>query len=102
LEKRGKDFFIAKVDSYNLYSIITDNIGRIYVRRNPIFRESNKNHEYDVFNKEGLYLYKVDLNYYPDVIRNGYIYTRVVKKETGVEQIKRYKIKNWDQIKNKI
>lgn len=84
------------------YSIITDNIGRIYVRRNPIFRESNIRHEYDVFNKEGLYLYKADLNYYPDVIRNGYIYTRIVKEETGVEQIKRCKIKNWGQIRNKI
>lgn len=82
------------------YSIITDNKGRIYVLRNPIFRESNIKHEYDVFNKEGLYLYKADLNYYPDVIRNGNIYTRIVKEETGVEQIKRCKIKNWDQIRN--
>jgi len=84
------------------YSIITDNKGRIYVRKNPISRESNINHEYDVFNKEGLYLYKTHLNYYPDVIKNGYIYTRIVTEETGEEQIRRCKIKNWDQIKNGI
>ncbi|MBL7084321.1 MAG: 6-bladed beta-propeller [Candidatus Aminicenantes bacterium] len=84
------------------FSIIPDNKGRIYVRKNPVSRESNINHEYDVFNKEGLYLYKTNLNYYPEVIKNGYIYTRIVSEETGAEQIKRYKIKNWDKIKTGI
>ncbi|MEE9389987.1 MAG: 6-bladed beta-propeller, partial [Candidatus Aminicenantaceae bacterium] len=55
------------------YSIITDDISRIYVRKNPVSRESKANHVYDLFNKEGLYLYKIHLNYYPDVIKNGYI-----------------------------
>ena len=84
------------------YSIITDDISRIYVRNNPASRESNTNHEYDVFNKEGLYLYKIHLNYYPDVIKNGYIYTIAVNEETGLEQIKRYRIKNWGKIKEGI
>jgi WD40 repeat protein len=84
------------------YSIITDDISRIYVRKNPVPHESNTNHEYDVFNKEGLYLYKIHLNYYPDVIKNGYIYTRITDDETGLEQIKRYRIKNWDKIKEGI
>ncbi len=80
------------------YSIITDNKGRIYVRKNPLPRYSSVNHEYDLYNKEGLYLYKIHLDHYPDVINNGYIYTRISDEETGEEQIKRYKIKNWDQI----
>ena len=84
------------------YSIKTDDISRIYVRKNPASRESNTNHEYDVFNKEGLYLYKIHLNYYPDVIKDGYIYTRITDEETGLEQIKRYRIKNWDKIKKEI
>jgi len=84
------------------FSITSDNKGRIYIRKNPVSRESNINHEYDVFNKEGLYLYKTNLNYYPEVIKNGYIYTRIVSEETGGEQIKRYKIKNWDKIKTGI
>jgi hypothetical protein len=84
------------------YSIITDDKSRIYVRKNPISRESNTNHEYDVFNKEGRYIYKIHLNHYPDVIKNGYIYTRIANEETGLEQIKRYRIKNWDQIKEGI
>ena len=84
------------------YSIITDDISRIYVRKNPVSRESNTNHEFDVFNKEGMYLYKIHLNYYPDVIKNGYLYTIVVNEENGLEQIKRYRIKNWGKIKEEI
>jgi len=81
------------------YSIITDNKGRIYVRKNPVSRESNTNHEYDVFNKEGRYIYKIHLNHYPDVINNGYIYTRITNEETGEEHVKRFSIKNWRLMK---
>jgi len=84
------------------YSIITDDRSRIYVRKNPVSRELNTNHEYDVFNKEGRYIYKITLNHYPDVIRNGYLYTIVVNEDTGLEQIKRYRIKNWDKVKEGI
>jgi len=83
----------------HFYSIITDDKSRIYVRKNPVARESNTNHEYDVFNKEGLYLYKINSDHYPEVIKDGYVYTIVVNEETGLEQIKRYRIKNWNQIK---
>jgi len=84
------------------YSIITDNKGRIYVQRNPLFHELNTQHEYDVFNKEGMCLYKAHLNCYPDVIKEGYVYTRIANEDTGEEQIKRHKVKNWDQIKTGI
>ncbi len=84
------------------YSMITDDLSRIFVRKNPVSRESNTNHEYDVFNKEGRYMYKIHLNHYPDVIKNGYIYSIVVNEETGLEQIKRYKIKNWGEIKEEM
>jgi len=81
------------------YSIITDDKSRIYVRKNPRSREPNTNHEYDVFDKEGIYLYRINLDHYPEVIKDGYIYTIISNEETGLEQIKRYRIKNWDQIK---
>jgi hypothetical protein len=80
------------------YLIITDDKSRIYVRKNLVSRESNTNHEYDVFNKEGRYIYKIHLNHYPEVIKNGYVYTRIANEETGEEQVKRYRIKNWDKI----
>jgi WD40 repeat protein len=84
------------------YSIITDDKSRIYVRKNPVSRESDTNHEYDVFSKEGLYLYRINVDHYPGVIKDGYIYTRMTNEETGLEQIKRYRIKNWDKIKEGI
>jgi len=84
------------------YSIITDDKSRIYVRKNPVSRESNTNHEYDVFNKEGRYIYKIHLDHYPEVIKDGYIYTRMTSEETGLEQIKRYRIKNLDKIQEGI
>jgi len=86
----------------HFYSIITDDKSRIYVRKNPVSRESGTNHEYDVFNKEGRYIYKIHLDHYPYLIKNGYIYTRTTNEETGLEQIKRYRIKNWDKIKKGI
>ncbi len=86
----------------HFYSIITDDKSRIYVCKNPISRESNTNHEYDVFNKEGIYLYRTNLDYYPEVIKDGYIYTIISNEETGLEQIKRYRIKNWDKMQEGI
>jgi len=35
-------------------------------------------------------------------IKNGYVYTREYDSITGYIQIKRYKIKNWEQIKERI
>jgi len=84
------------------YSIVTDNRGRIYVRKNPPSRDLNVSHEYDVFNKEGIYLYKIRLSSYPDVIKEGHVYTWVAAEDTGEEQIKRYKIRNWEHIKDGI
>ena len=81
------------------YSIITDDISRIYIRKNRVSRESNTIHEYDVFNKEGQYIYKIHLNHYPDVIKNGCVYTRIANEETGEEQVKRFLIKNWRLMK---
>lgn len=84
------------------YSITTDDRGRIYVRKNPLSRDLNMNHEYDVFNKEGLYLYRIHLSSCPDVIKEGHLYTWVAAEDTGEEQIKRYKIRNWEHIKDGI
>jgi hypothetical protein len=86
----------------HFYSIITDDKSRIYVRKNPVSRESGTNHEYDVFNKEGLYLNRINLDHYPYLIKDGYIYTRMTNEETGLEQIKRYRIKNWEKIQEGI
>ena len=81
------------------YSIFTDCRGRIYVRRNPRERAGNGERVYDIFSKEGYYLYRATIPSSSYIIRNGYLYTRIVNEDTGEELVKRYKIKNWDQIK---
>jgi hypothetical protein len=36
---------------------------------------------------------------YTYVIKDGFLYAYVVDEEEGMEYVKRYKIKNWEQIK---
>lgn len=79
------------------YAFFTDDLGRIYVQRNKTWaEEENIQKEIDVFNKDGLFLYRTKLPKHTFIIRNGYIYALEANDE---EVIKRYKIKNWDSIK---
>jgi hypothetical protein len=86
--------------SYRPYfnGIATDDRGRIYVRRvKPVLDES-KEVEFDIFSKDGYYLYKTNLPFTPAVIKNGYFYEYYSSEETGEVKIKRYKVKNWEKI----
>jgi hypothetical protein len=78
--------------------IVTDNRGRIYVRRIRSVIEESKDVEFDIFSKEGYYLYKTKLPFTPSVIKNGYFYEYYSSEETGEVKIKRYKAKNWEKI----
>jgi len=84
------------------YSIKTDSLKRIYIRKNPISRKSNINHEYDVFNQDGYYLYRIVIPILPDAINDGYLYTFRANEETGEESAQRFKINNWEKIKSEI
>jgi len=84
---------------YNLY---TDSAGRIYVQRDMGGRYETGKREYDIFSKDGYYLYKTTLSHPPLFIDNGFFYTRTENEESGEELVKRFKIKNWDQIKEGI
>ncbi len=84
---------------YNLYS---DSVGRIYVQRDMGRRYGLGKREYDIFSKDGYYLYKTTLFHPPLFIDNGFLYTRTENEESGEELIKRFIIKNWDQIKSEI
>jgi hypothetical protein len=56
----------------------------------------------NIFSKDGYYLYKTFLPFSPDIVKNGVLYDRFTSEETGEVKIKRYKVKNWDQIKRGI
>jgi len=82
--------------------IFIDSKDRIYVRIPKSFLDKDESTHYDLFNKEGYFLYRVKMPHFsfPKLIKNGYIYTHNRDSVTGYIQIKRYKIKNWEHIKN--
>ncbi len=91
------------------YLIFTDSKGRIYVQTNkaedgirgygPIDKAEK---EVDVFSQEGYYLYRTVLPPNTTVIKDGYLYSFDLDEDNGIEYIKRFKIKNWDLLKEGI
>jgi len=82
------------------YLIFTDSEGRIYIQTNKTWLEEDVTEkEVDIFSKDGYYLYKTTLPKHTHVIKNGYLYSREVEDD---ELVKRFRIKNWDQIKEGI
>jgi len=100
--KRHKRFNLPPHKPF-FYSILTDSSGRIYVQKNRTHGMDFKiNREMDIFSKDGYYLYKSTIPRGAYVIKEGYIYVYVMDEDKGDELVKRYKIKNWDQIKEGI
>jgi hypothetical protein len=80
-------------------NIISDDKERIYVRQFKSPWTENEGVEYDIFNRDGYFLYRLKLSKIIDTLKNGYLY-RVERDEgTGYAKIKCYRIKNWDQIR---
>jgi len=82
--------------------IISDSDGRIYVQRTRSPLSENEEYVYDIFSKDGHYLYQSRYAKDPVVIKNGFFYTVVKDPETDIQFVRLYKIKNWDQIKKNI
>lgn len=81
------------------YSLFTDSERRIYVLRKPSSRNQNEKEEFDIFSKDGYYLYKTILPYKTYLIKDGYLYAKNVKENSAREIVKRFKIINWEKIK---
>jgi hypothetical protein len=80
--------------------ILVDDEGRIYVRNaESVLEQSGKAH-LDVFNRDGYYLYKLILDFTPDLIQGRCIYDISTSEDTGEVQIKRFRIRNWDRMEN--
>jgi hypothetical protein len=82
--------------------LTVDDIGRIYVMKAPSVLNDSDQLEFDIFSQGGYYLYKTFLSFNPDIIKEGLLYDRFTSEETGEVKIKRYKVKNWNQIKGGI
>ena len=79
-----------------------DEEGYIYAEKLKSRLSEDKGCEFDFFNNEGQYLYRVKI---PEGISNieiikwGCVFSTPYNQETGYFQVKRYKIKNWEKIK---
>lgn len=85
--------------------MIVDEKGRIYVARlKSVIKKKKKDTHitFDVFNKDGYYIYQIRVPFIPNLIRNGYLYYIDENNESEDIKVKRFKIKNWLSIKNKI
>jgi hypothetical protein len=79
--------------------LLSDENGNVFVFRIPPLNRMPTETEFDLFNSEGYYLYRIKMATLPRVIRNGYAYREKWDSDNEFFRIKRYKIKNWDQIK---
>lgn len=85
--------------------IIVDDKQRIYVWKVKSVLEKSEEEEFDLFSKEGLYLYKLVIPLMPKhtklIIQKGFLYN-ISTDEEGVVVVRRYKILNWDHVKEGI
>ena len=80
--------------------LTVDDTGRIYaVRQPPISEMDEKTCGFDVFGKNGLYLYRTTLPFFPALIKNGSIYEIRTDEETGEIRLIRHAVKNWGLMK---
>ena len=82
--------------------ILIDDKGRIYIKKVRPVLDETENVEFDIFNREGYCLYRTILPFSPEIIKNGCFYDLFTSDETGEVKIIRYKILNWDQIKDSL
>ncbi len=83
--------------------LFTNEDGFIFVNRWGIVSEKGEPSSLDIFNIKGHYIYKAYTNgTNTHTIRAGYLYTLESDSDTGAQFVKRYKINNWDQIKEGI
>lgn len=83
--------------------LFTNEDGLIFVRRRVVVKEKGEPIPFDIFNNKGHYIYKAFTNgVSTKTIRAGYLYEIDYASDSGAFFVKRYKIKNWDQIKEGI
>jgi hypothetical protein len=82
--------------------LFADEEGSVYVFVMPDLYAKEKWAEFDFFNNQGYYLYKVRMALLPRVIKAGYVYKDVWDEERKFFRVKRYRIINWDQMKMEI
>jgi len=82
--------------------ILVDDKERIYVKRQKSILDESEEEIFDIFGPKGYYLHSTKLSFIPLVIKGGYLYNTTFSEETGEIKVIRYRVKNWDLIKQGI
>lgn len=77
-----------------------DDKQRLYVWRLKSVVVKSQERQFDLFSKEGYYLYRIKSPVLPYIIKKGFLYDIKENEDTGEVFIRRFRIKNWNQIKN--
>lgn len=110
LKEKKRGFKLSKGDAKEAFifpkhrpffnDIMGDNLNNIYIKKLTSVLKKEKATTFDLFNSKGFYLYEIKIPIIPEVIKNGFIYKIEQEEEAGIYLVKRYKIKNWNKIKN--
>jgi hypothetical protein len=82
--------------------LLSDDLRRLYVQKVRSVLREDEDYLFDVFNDEGYYLYKFRLPFSPEKIRGGYLYDVHVSPDSGITEIRRYRVTNWEELKRDI
>ena len=82
--------------------ILADDKGRIYVERVRSVLDGRTVMDFDIFSRDGYYLYQVSLPFSPELIRNGYIYEIHSDEENERIRILRYAVENWRKMRESL
>jgi hypothetical protein len=77
---------------------LSDGEGRLFVLRSKPILDETSDATFGIFSKEGIYTYRMKLDFRPFLIKRGAIYEIREDKETGDFKIIRYRVKNWEAL----
>jgi len=79
--------------------IFVDDRDRIYVRRWKRYSPTDPSETFDVFDRNGFFLWVVKFPRYPALLKDGRLYAIQRDPESGYSTFLRYRIKNWDALR---
>jgi hypothetical protein len=84
------------------WGMTTDDLQRLYLWRVKSVLDESEEQIFDVYSKDGYFIHRIKIDLMPELVKNGYLYDIEEDEDTGEVYVKRYKIKNWEQIKEGI
>jgi len=81
-------------------ALLADDRGRIFVQRTKTNLDEAPGTSFDVFSREGFYLYRAKVSKDDcQAIADGFLYSRAYNREKECDQVFRYRVKNWADLK---